>query len=123
MAVASIDLQERDRRWLNIRRELERSGLSGLLVVSDGQLERRGAVRYVANARSGATLKWQYVLLPLKGNPVAIGVRDGWIEDRRTLPLRGGWVPESEPYAPVIADVIRELNIDIQSSPSRIFSL
>ena len=43
MVVDSFDLEERNRRWLNIRHAIERSGLDGLLVISDGQLERRGA--------------------------------------------------------------------------------
>ncbi|MFC1932451.1 hypothetical protein ACFLXU_02315 [Chloroflexota bacterium] len=85
-----LDLEERDRRWLNIRHELGRNALHGLLVVSDGQLERRGSLRYVANAVAGTTLMWHYVLFPLEGEPIAINMREGWIEDRRVLPLRGG---------------------------------
>ncbi len=103
-------LKERDRRWLNIRQELERKGLQGLLVVSDGQIERRGSLRYVADV--GASLRYGYVVFPLKGEPVGIYDRGGWIKDRRTLPLRGGWVTESEPYAPLIADTIKELNLE-----------
>jgi Xaa-Pro aminopeptidase len=112
MVLNSIDLKERDRRWLNIRRELERDGLQGLLILSDSQFERRGSIRYVSNANAGSKLMWHYVIFPLKGEPIAINVREGWIKDRRTLLLRGGWVPESEPYAVIIADIIREQNIE-----------
>ena len=108
--MAGVSLKERDRRWLNIRQALKRSGLRGLLVVSDGHLERRGSMRYVSD--SHASLMWHYVVFPLEGEPVAINVRGGWIKDNRLLPFRGGWVPESEPYAQVIAGVIKELNIE-----------
>jgi Xaa-Pro aminopeptidase len=112
MAVDRSDIEERDRRWRNIRRALERNGMQGIVVLSDSQLERRGSIRYVANTVGGTKLQWHYVVFPLKGEPIAVNVRDGWIEDGRTLPMRGGWVPESEPYAPVIASIIRELNIE-----------
>jgi Xaa-Pro aminopeptidase len=112
MFVDSFNLEERNRRWLKIRHAIERNGLDGLLVISDGHLERRGSIRYVTNAVSGTKLMWHYVLFPLKGEPIAINVRGGWLEDRRTLSFRGGWVPESELYAPAIADVIRELGIE-----------
>ncbi len=108
--MAGASLEERDRRWLNIRRELGRSGLQGLLVVSDGQLERRGSMRYVSDV--GASLRYGYVIFPLEGEPIGIYSRGGWIKDRRTLPLRGGWVSESEPYAPAVADAIKELNLE-----------
>ena len=108
--MAAASLEERDRRWLNIRRELGRSGLQGLLVVSDGQLERRGSMRYVSDV--AASLRYGYVIFPLEGEPIGIYSRGGWIKDRRTLPLRGGWVSESEPYAPAIADAIKELNLE-----------
>lgn len=104
------DFKERDRRWLNIRREMERAGLHGLLVVSDGHIERRGSLRYISDVKT--TLRYGYVVFPLKGNPVALNIKKGWIEDTRELPLRGGWVSESEPYASEIANVIREMNID-----------
>jgi Xaa-Pro aminopeptidase len=109
-------LEERDRRWLNIRRELERNGLQGLLVVSDGQLERRGSMRYVSDI--GASLMYGYVIFPMRGEPIGIfssAGRGGWIKDKRTLPLRGGWVTESEPYAPVVAEAIKELNLEKSS--------
>jgi len=112
MVVESFDLEERNRRWLKIRQAIERRGLDGLLVISDGHLERRGSIRYVTNAASGTKLMWHYVLFPLKGEPIAINVRGGWLEARRTLSFRGGWVPESELYGPAIADVIRELRIE-----------
>lgn len=109
-----IDLEERDRRWRNIRRELEKNDLDAIIVVSDGQLERRGSFRYVSNADAGAytTLMWHYVFFPLEGEPKAINSKGGWITDSRRLPLRGGWVPESEPYAIVLTDFVRELNIE-----------
>ena len=103
-------LKERDRRWSNIRRELEQSGLQALLIVSDGQLERRGSLRYVADVH--ASLRYGYVIFPLRGKPIGVYNKGGWIEDRRPLPLRGGWVVESEPYAPFIADTIKELGIE-----------
>jgi Xaa-Pro aminopeptidase len=108
--MVNASLAERDRRWLNIRRELGRSGLHGLLVVSDGHLERRGSLRYVSDFH--ASLQYRYVLLPLKGEPVGINIKGEWIKDKRMLSFRGGWVPESEPYAKVIADIIKELNIE-----------
>jgi Xaa-Pro aminopeptidase len=103
-------LKERDRRWSNIRGECEKRGLDALLVVSDGELERRGSFRYVSDIYTW--LQYGYVILPVKGEPIAISSKQGWMKDRRTLPLRGGWVIESEPYAPVVADIIRELNIE-----------
>jgi len=103
-------LKERDRRWSSIQRELEKDGLDGLVVVSDGQLERRGSFRYVSDAY--AALQYGYVVIPVKGEPIGVYSRGGWIKDRRTLPLRGGWVIESEPYASSVAKVIRELNIE-----------
>jgi len=106
----ALNAQERDRRWSNIRRELEKNGLDGLLVVSDGQLERRGSFRYVSDVY--ASLQYGYVILPLKGDPVGIYSKGGWITDRRTVPVKGGWVIDSEPYASVVADAIRELNIE-----------
>jgi Xaa-Pro aminopeptidase len=107
--MAGISLEERNRRWLNIRNEMRQNGLDALLVVSDGHLERRGSLRYVSDAWS--SLRYGYVLFPLKGEPVAINLKGGWIADKRTLPLRGGWVPESEPYALFICDIIRELSL------------
>ena len=108
--MAGASVVERDRRWLNIRREMGKSGLHGLIVGSDGQIERRGSLRYVSNIH--ASLRYGYVLFPLEGEPVTINVRGEWINDVRMLPIRGGWVSESEPYAPVIAGAIRELNIE-----------
>ncbi len=108
--MAGVSLKERDRRWHKIRQALEGCGLQGVLIVSDGHLERRGSMRYVSD--SHASLMWHYVVFPLEGEPLAINVRGGWIKDIRTVPLRGGWVPESEPYAAVVAGVVRELNIE-----------
>jgi Xaa-Pro aminopeptidase len=108
-----IDLEERDRRWQRIRQALERNGLYGIIVVSDSHIERRGSLRYVSNWAGGAsaTLMWHYIVFPLKGNPVAINIKAGWIDDRRMLSLRGAWVPESEPYAEEIIRIIRDLDI------------
>jgi Xaa-Pro aminopeptidase len=103
-------LNERDRRWSNIRHELRHNGLQGLLIVSDGHLERRGSLRYVSDVNG--LLRYGYVIFPLEGEPIGIYNRGGWIKDRRTLPVRGGWVIESEPYAPFIADLTKELNIE-----------
>lgn len=110
LEMAGASLQERDRRWLNIRKELERNALQGLLVISDGQIERRGSLRYIADVH--ASLMYGYVVFPLKGEPIGIYSKKGWIEDQRILPLRGGWVTESEPYAPAIAEAVRELNLE-----------
>ena len=109
-------LKERDRRWLNIRRELRRKGLDGLIVLSDGQSERRGSVRYVSDVNTRAM--YVYVVFPLEGEPIAINMRGAlnapseWIKNRRLLPIRDGWVVESEPYAPVVAEAIKELRIE-----------
>jgi len=109
-------LKERDRRWLNIRRELRRKGLDGLIVLSDGQSERRGSVRYVSDVNTRAM--YVYVVFPLEGEPIAINMRGAlnapseWIKNRRLLPIRDGWVVESEPYAPVVAEAIKELKIE-----------
>jgi len=110
--MVSASLIERDRRWHNIRRELERNGLDGLLVVSDGQLERRGSLRYVSNVRASATLRYGYVVFPREGEPIGINLKDGWVKDKRALSFRGGWVGESDPYASVITELIKELNIE-----------
>ena len=77
--MATASLKERDRRWLNIRRELERSNLQALLVVSDSHLERRGSLRYISNIHT--RLRFGYVLFPLKGEPIAINVSGEWIKD------------------------------------------
>jgi Xaa-Pro aminopeptidase len=113
MSADPINLEERDQRWLRIRCALEENGLDGLLVVIDGHIERRGSIHYVSNWAGGAsaTLMWHYIIFPLKGNPVAVNIKSGWIDDRRMLSFRGAWVPESEPYAEVIAGIIRDLNI------------
>jgi len=103
-------IEERDRRWSNIRRELEKEGLDALLVVSDGHLERRGSLRYVSDVNG--MLRYGYVLFPVKGEPIGIYNKGGWIEDRRPLPFRGGWVVESEPYVGFIAQVARELGVE-----------
>lgn len=105
-----IRLKERDSRWSRIRSEMAEHGLDGLVIVSDGHLERRGSFRYVSDAR--ATLLYGYVVFPAKGEPIGIYSKPGWIEDQRTLPLRGGWVGDSEPYASAVADGIKELNIE-----------
>lgn len=105
-----ISLVERDKRWINIRQALARNGLQGLLVGSDGHLERRGSVRYVSDV--GAPGMYRYVFFPMMGEPIAINVEGEWINDKRALPLRGGWVPESEPYASGIVDIITELNME-----------
>jgi len=110
MEKKGVSLQERDRRWANIRREMAQRGLDGLIVVSDGHVERRGAMRYVADV--GAAVMYHYVVFPLKGEPIGINLKGGWIKNIKPLPLRGGWVPESGPYAPVIADAIKELNME-----------
>jgi len=107
--MVSASLEERNRRWLNIRREMEQNGLDGLLVVSDGQLERRGSVRYVANG--GTFLRYSFVAFPLKGEPIGLYGKKGWIEEQREIPVRGGWVGESEPYASFIAEAFRDLNL------------
>jgi Xaa-Pro aminopeptidase len=103
-------LKERDRRWSNIRRALENNGLDGLLILSDGELERRGSFRYVSDIYTW--LQYGYVIFPAKGEPIALSSKDGWIKDRRPLPVRGGWVIESEPYASFVADAIRELTLE-----------
>ena len=108
--MAGVSLKERDRRWSNIRRELEHQGLQALIVVSDGHLERRGSLRYVSDVNG--MLRYGYVIFPVKGEPVGIYNKGGWIEDRRSLPFRGGWVIESEPYAGFLADILREFNIE-----------
>jgi Xaa-Pro aminopeptidase len=108
--MAGVSLEERDRRWSNIRRELENQGLDALIIVSDGHLERRGSLRYVSDVNG--MLRYGYVIFPVKGEPIGIYNKGGWIKDRRALPFRGGWVVESEPYAGFIADVLRELNIE-----------
>lgn len=105
-----VSLKERDRRWLCIRQELGNQGLDALIIVSDGQLERRGSLRYVSDVNG--MLRYGYVVFPAKGQPIGIYNKGGWIEDRRSLPFRGGWVLESEPYGRFIADVLRELNIE-----------
>jgi len=109
-------LKERDRRWLNIRREMRRNGLDGLIVLSDGHVERAGSVRYVSDVSTRAM--YVYVVFPLEGEPIGINMRGAlnapgeWIKNRRLLPLRGGWVVDSEPYAPVVAEAIKELKIE-----------
>jgi Xaa-Pro aminopeptidase len=108
--MTGVSLEERDRRWSNIRHELENRGLQALLVVSDGHLERRGSLRYVSDVNG--MLRYGYVVFPVKGELVGIYNKGDWIKDRRTLPFRGGWVVESEPYARFIADVLRELNVE-----------
>jgi Xaa-Pro aminopeptidase len=108
--MTGASLKERDRRWLDIRRELDRSNLNALLVVSDGQLERRGSLRYVSDVQ--AALRYGYVIFPRKGEPIGINVRGEWIKDTRALALRGGWVGESEPYAVAIVEAIRELKME-----------
>ncbi len=109
-ATSRASLRERDRRWDAIRRNLELSNLEALLVVTDGHLERRGSFRYVCNVHSA--LRWGYVLLPVKGEPIGINVRADWVKDTRSVPLRGGWVGESEPYAGPIGDAIKELKLE-----------
>ena len=108
--MAGVSIEERDRRWSNIRHELENQGLDALLIVSDGHLERRGSLRYVSDVNG--MLRYGYVVFPVKGEPVGIYNKGGWIKERRALPFRGGWVVESEPYAGFIANVLRELNIE-----------
>ncbi len=108
--MSGASLEERDRRWRNIRHEMAQSGLDALLVVSDGHLERRGAMRYVADVH--ASLMYGYVVFPLKGEPIAICMKEGWIKDRRPIAFRGGWVKESELYAPAVAEAMKELNLE-----------
>jgi len=106
-----MSLQEKERRWANIRDRLENQGLDALIVVSDGHPERRGSLRYVADVN--ITLRYAYVVFPLRGEPVGIySKRTGWIKDIRTLSFRGGWVVESEPYARFIAHVLKDLNLE-----------
>ena len=114
MTADPINLEERAQRWQKIRHTLEQNGLDGILVVSDSHIERRGSIRYVSNWAGGAsaTLLWHYVVFPFKGDPVAVNIKAGWIDDRRMLSFRGAWVPESEPYAEFIVGVFRDLNID-----------
>ena len=107
---ADAVVKERGRRWSNIRNELEKHGLDGILIVSDGELERRGSFRYVSDIYTW--LQYGYVVFPAKGEPIAISSKDGWIKDRRPIPVRGGWVIESEPYASVVAGAFKELNIE-----------
>ncbi len=104
-------LEERDIRWTNIRRNMEQSDIDGLIVISDGHWERRGSLRYVSDVNT-ATM-YSYVVFPLIGDPIAINIRkQNWINNIRSLSLRGGWVPESEPYALSIAEIIKELNLE-----------
>lgn len=115
MEGGNLSLEERNRRWLNIRREMARSGLDGLVVLGDGHHLRRGSHRYVSDRFVPGM--YAYVVFPVKGEPIAIegyafDVRKEWIKNIRVSPLRGGWVPESEPYAPIISDAIRELNFE-----------
>ena len=108
--MAAVSLKERDRRWSNVRRDLENKGLHALIIVSDGHLERRGSLRYVSDVNG--MLRYGYVVFPVKGEPVGIYKKGGWIKDRRTLPTRGGWVVESEPYAAFLVDVLKELKLE-----------
>lgn len=113
----SMVMAERENRWGKIREAMERAGLDAIVVVSDGHIERAGSIRYIADVNTRGM--YVYVIFPLKGPPVAINIRGAlnrvgapWIEDVRRLPFRGGWVPESEPYAAVIAEVIRERGVE-----------
>jgi Xaa-Pro aminopeptidase len=113
----SMTLVEREIRWAKIRQAMEHAGLDTLLVVSDGHIERGGSIRYIADVNTRGM--YVYVIFPLKGSPVAINIRGilnrkgaSWIEDVRNLPLRGGWVPESEPYGAFIAEIIREWGVE-----------
>ena len=58
----SLDIEEKNRRWNNIRHAIEKNGLDALLIVSDGHLERRGSIRYVTNGLADAKLMWHYML-------------------------------------------------------------
>jgi len=114
--MARASLKERDARWRNIREELKRRGLDILLVLSDGHIERAGSIRYVSDVNTRGM--YVYLVFPLEGEPIAINMRGAlnqageWVKNTRLLPLRGGWVPESEPYALVVAEVIKEMNME-----------
>ena len=108
--MAAVSLKERDRRWSNVRRDIENKGLHALIIVSDGHLERRGALRYISDVNG--MLRYGYVVFPAKGEPVGIYNKGGWIKDRRPLPTRGGWVVESEPYACFLVGVLKELKLE-----------
>jgi len=86
-----VSLQERNRRYDNLRRSMEEAGLEILIIAGRPDDTGRGFVRYVSNWHM-----WHcYVVFPIDRDPILVayaewearGAREiGWIEDCRVNP-------------------------------------
>ena len=78
-----LSLEERDRRYKNIRELMGEQGLDGLIMIADAHDDRIGFVRYVS--LFGVKNRYGFVVFPFKGEPAFVGARAnivkqlGWI--------------------------------------------
>ena len=82
-----LSLEERDRRYKNIRELMDEEGLDGLIMIADAHDDRKGFVRYVS--LFAVRNRYGFVVFPLEGEPAFVGARApivqelGWITNVR----------------------------------------
>ena len=100
-AGAGVALEEIERRYGNVRRALDESGLDAVVVAGSEYTGFEGAVTYL----SGFVIvhRYAYVLLPREGAPSIVFPSEAryvglhgttWIEEQVFAPLPGDWLRE-----------------------------
>jgi Xaa-Pro aminopeptidase len=81
-----LSLQERDRRYVAIRNEMEKEEMDVLVIMSEPSLFGRDSVRYVSDV--AVMVSGQYCIFPLEGDPILLVMRNKsdhnnnrWIKD------------------------------------------
>ncbi len=98
-----LDIIERDRRWKNVRSEMQKRGFDCLIIYSSHGLYRNysGNFRYLTN--SGAE---GYLLFPAEGNPTIFSFTMGW--SPWVADFRGG----HPVYSKAISERVRDLHLE-----------
>ncbi len=107
-----LSLEERDRRYKNIRELMGEEGLDGLIMIADAHDDRCGFVRYVS--LFGVKNRYGFIVFPMKGEPAFVGARApmvrhlGWITKVREGHGQGVL---STDYAKELGDTAEEFNL------------
>jgi Xaa-Pro aminopeptidase len=107
-----LSLEERNRRYKNIRKLMDERGLAGLIMIADAHDDRSGFVRYVS--LFGVRNRYGFVVFPSEGEPAFVGSRTpmvrqlGWIANVREG--QGAGILSTH-YAKEIGDAVEDLKL------------